>query len=274
MRILATTSCSLQILFSTFHPVGKVLWLPLRWNAFYVTVNAFYVARLVAERWIDLSAEERSIYTKFGFDEVMDESDFQRLIRRAHVETVSERTTVMVRGEPNEQLILLLDGAAELELGEEGVIVARRGAMLGEVSFLHDLPVSATVTLPAGCRYVRWDRAELGAGARFDAARRGLELAISRQLSLKLVRTTERLADLAAAADAAQPADVPAPARAPALAPASASSSAPAGSSVSAPASDAEAAPKRAKLKTFRTYMSLSLSPPPEPLPLAAAADE
>ena len=38
---------------------------------------------------------------------------------------------------------------------------------------------SATVTLPAGCKYAVWDRETLNL-ERTDAARRGLELAISR----------------------------------------------------------------------------------------------
>lgn len=192
LRVLATTSCSLAILFNTFHPVGKVLWLPVRWNVFYVSVNAFYVASLAAERWVVLSDEEREIYEIY-FHDAMELKDFQRLMRLARMEDARERTTVLQRGEPNSQLILLLDGEAELEI-RAGVTTRSGGGMLGEVSFLHGGTASASVHLPVGCRYAVWDRETIGL-ARSDAAMRGLELAISRQLSHKLVATTAAMVD-------------------------------------------------------------------------------
>ena len=41
LRVLAVTSCTCAILFNTYHPVGKALWLPIRWNIFYVGVNRY-----------------------------------------------------------------------------------------------------------------------------------------------------------------------------------------------------------------------------------------
>lgn len=197
LRVLATASCTFQLIFSTWHPIGASLWLPIRWNIFYILVNSAYIAKLLSERFVRLTDEEHAVFASNFDDGSMSERAFKTLIGMGRFEVAQSRLAIIRKGEANRRLILALPGAKpEVEL-DGGVIVMRsEGTMLGEVSFLHGLPASATVWLPAGCRYVIWDRAELdGALQPSSAPMIGLELAISRQLSAKLANTTSVLVD-------------------------------------------------------------------------------
>jgi len=195
LRLLATASCSFACIFNYYHPIGKTLWLPLRWNALYLALNAFYACRLLSERCVKLSAEEEQVYRQI-FSRSMSAADFRRLFalgREAAVRDIEDRE-VITKGMPNDVLVLLLDGTGVIHLGD-GVTIARTGGLFGEVSFLHGEPASATVRLQPASRYISWTRdevyARLGLGAQ-----RGLEHALSLEVTKHLAQTSSRMVAL------------------------------------------------------------------------------
>ena len=65
LRALAVGGLSAAVVFQYFRDVP--LWLPIRWNALFVAINVFWVAKLyydetAARRWS--SGEERALYAK------------------------------------------------------------------------------------------------------------------------------------------------------------------------------------------------------------------
>lgn len=193
LRVFAVTSSCLAILFNTWHPVGKTLWLPIRWSVFYACVNIGYIVKLVSERFVWLGERESTTYHSF-FSDTMDVKDFAKLIRAGEFRCASTRDEVMTRGEPTTQLLLVTDGAgAEIDVGA-GVTIVRERGLLGEISFLHGGSAGATAYVLPGCSFVAWERDVLEELlSREPAVRRALELTIGRELSRKLAANNEDL---------------------------------------------------------------------------------
>ena len=197
LRLLAASSCTLACLFNYYHPVGKVLWLPLRWNALYLTLNVFYVGQLLSERFVTLGEEEERMYHS-AFSQSMAASDFKRLAALGERRTLGagEEVEVITKGQANDKLVLLLEGTGMIILDEsENVQLRRTSGLFGEVSFLHGQPASASVRLQPGSRYVTWCRGETQTVLP-ENARRGLEHAISLEVTRHLSATTSRMVAL------------------------------------------------------------------------------
>lgn len=194
--MLATASCTLACLFNYWHPVGKVLWLPLRWNALYLVLNAYYAGRLLSKRFVTLTPEEDHIYKNL-FSSSMVPADFKRLASLGVIRDVGgdEELEVIRMGQPNDRLIMLLSGVGVIVL-DQGVRLERRSGLFGEVSFLHGQPASATVRLQPGSRYMVWSRGETRDGLA-EEAKRGLEHAISLEVTRHLSATSSRIVALA-----------------------------------------------------------------------------
>lgn len=192
LRAIASLSCLLAIGFNWFHPVGKTLWLPVYWNVAYIVVNAVYIAQILKERAVSLSALERQIYREH-FDGALSVSDFKRLLDAGSIRTACGKELLLVRGRHPQHLVLVFDGHPCVEV-EAGISFTRANGLVGEMSFLHGGEASATVHVSAGSRYVVWERAALDAWLeREPAMRRGIELAIARELMRKLAHSNKEL---------------------------------------------------------------------------------
>ena len=76
--MVAVSSNLINVLFNSYHPVGKVLWLPVGWNCLYACINLAYVARILRERHIWLGERELRLYRDHFGEEVMSLHDFQK----------------------------------------------------------------------------------------------------------------------------------------------------------------------------------------------------
>ncbi|KAJ1621907.1 hypothetical protein T492DRAFT_1066046 [Pavlovales sp. CCMP2436] len=195
LRAMASLSCVLAVLFNCWHPVGRALWLPIYWNVVYVLVNIVYIGMLLAENIASLSAEEKVIFREH-FDGCMSAKDFGRLVRMGTVEVASERQMLLSRGKKPEHLYLVFQGKPVVEVEDVKIIrgTASGSGLVGEMSFISAGAANATVWIEPGCKYLRWDCKELRRLLERDMElRRGLELAIARELMRKLVWTNSAL---------------------------------------------------------------------------------
>jgi len=65
--------------------------------------------------------------------------------------------TLFREGEPGRVMYVLLDGTAEVRVGERVVETATTGALLGEMALIDDSPRGATVTATTPCRLAQVD---------------------------------------------------------------------------------------------------------------------
>merc|ERR1712113_1249506 len=90
--------------------------------------------------------------------------------------------------------VFIIDGRAEVSVGEGVTIAVDRAGLIGEVSFMNGGAASASCFTTPGCRYIVWGRDELH--KTLNAApgiKKGIELKIGRELTRKLSCTTEQL---------------------------------------------------------------------------------
>ena len=93
MAVLGSTA---MLFFTYFHPHGRILWLPLKWNALFIAINSYRVGRVlwdrhVAENWMSLELRE------FGEEHlaVMDGVDYYKLISIGVEEVYEEGELVL-----------------------------------------------------------------------------------------------------------------------------------------------------------------------------------
>ncbi|GKZ01114.1 hypothetical protein MPSEU_001063000 [Mayamaea pseudoterrestris] len=191
LRIMAVAGSTCMLFFTYFHPHGRILWLPFKWNLLFTLINlqrlgTVYLERLQANY---LSQELLDLRDRHFY--VMDPADFCCLAKRAKIETFREGDVLMAQGENNSYVRLVLDGRFK---------VFRDGSftyMVEEASFISEIALHAGLYLPGHvescCTVVAdttstvmtWERSEL-----IDLMRRraGLRRSLKAIFSWDLVR--------------------------------------------------------------------------------------
>jgi len=209
LRIMAVLGSTAMLFFTYFHPHGRILWLPLKWNALFIAINSYRVGRVlwdrhVAENWMSLELRE------FGKEHlaVMDGVDYYKLISIGVEEVYEEGELVLHQGQPNPNIRIVLEG--ELEVLRDGTLtyVVETGNFISEAG-LHaglmlkgDIESCATIVVgppfdPTGennaksggkknrVRCLKWNRSELVELLEDD---RGLQNALLAALSWDIIR--------------------------------------------------------------------------------------
>jgi hypothetical protein len=171
----------LGIIFSGLsHVIGlkQPGWPELFWNAVSLAINIFVLTQLILDRThIGLSREQEKLFSALR---VLTPGEFRALERVAEWRTAEAGETLTTEGEVPGCLYYVLEGEVRIAKGDRAFTI-RPKAFIGEVAYLHDQPASATVTLGAGARYLRWDVVVL---ERRLNSRAALRTALMRLLSL------------------------------------------------------------------------------------------
>ncbi|MBU1690491.1 MAG: cyclic nucleotide-binding domain-containing protein [Gammaproteobacteria bacterium] len=85
--------------------------------------------------------------------------DFSNLFRH-ETETVnfSSGETILKCGEMSDVMYVMLEGEAEVRLGEQVIYTAQTGTLLGELGLIDHIPGSADVIARTDCRLVAIDK--------------------------------------------------------------------------------------------------------------------
>lgn len=151
-----------------------------------VLAHAIRAARIALDRrdWA-MSEDERGLMRSFG---ALTAGEFRQLLRGAKWFTAAADTVLTREGEVPASLYYVASGSPRIEKRGEGFAV-EGGLFIGEISWLLGQPATATVTLPAGARYLAWDGAVLRATLDDDP---GLKAAMSSILNRDLARKLGR----------------------------------------------------------------------------------
>ena len=168
LRLLAIAGSAVMLVFAYFHPHGRVLWLPFKWNVLFIAINSYRVAKVYMDRFF---AEQLSPLMLDMHDHhfyVMDKVDFARLMRLGTEETYKTNDVIVQQDQDNRYVRLILKG--EMRVERDGVITY----MMHEGNFISESGLHAGILLRGNinscCSVVansddvvtiRWDRAEL-----------------------------------------------------------------------------------------------------------------
>ena len=84
-----------MLFFTYFHPHGRVLWLPLKWNVLFIAINSYRIGKVYFERY---KAQELSDELKVFREEhlpIVDMVDYYKLVKIGKEEVFEEGDLVV-----------------------------------------------------------------------------------------------------------------------------------------------------------------------------------
>lgn len=125
-----------MLFFTYFHPHGRVLWLPLKWNLLFIAINSYRVGKVLFDRFMaDGLCEDLKEFREEHLN-VVDVVDWYKLVRISEEEVFEEGDLVLQQGRANHFIRIVLEG--ELEVLRDGTLtyVVEKGNFVSE-SGLH-----------------------------------------------------------------------------------------------------------------------------------------
>mmetsp|Transcript_27466 Transcript_27466/g.45067 ORF Transcript_27466/g.45067 Transcript_27466/m.45067 type:complete len:540 (-) Transcript_27466:545-2164(-) len=136
LRIMAVLGSTSMLFFTYFHPHGRVLWLPLKWNVLFIAINSYRIGKVLYDRYMaGLVSDELKGFREEHLN-VVDIVDYYKLMRIAKEEVYEEGDLVLGQGYPNPNIRIVLEG--ELQVLRDGTLtyVLEKGNFVSE-SGLH-----------------------------------------------------------------------------------------------------------------------------------------
>ena len=125
------------------------------WEGAFALVNIVQVGILLYERRMARLTPEEDGLRKRMFSQ-LSVVDFHRLIRTGTWVSTSEGEVLTRQGQPVARIVLITDGATEVEVDGQIVAYCRQGDFIGEMAFVSGNNASATVVTIAPTRYLMW----------------------------------------------------------------------------------------------------------------------
>ncbi len=120
LRIIAVAGSTSMLFFTYFHPHGRVLWLPLQWNALFIIINGYRIGKSLYYNYVGhyLMSEDMK-RVKDEYFQIVDMSDFAKLCSIAEEESFREGEMVVFQGQKNPYIRVVIEG--ELDVLRDGV---------------------------------------------------------------------------------------------------------------------------------------------------------
>ena len=101
LRIIAVAGSTAMLFFTYFHPHGRVLWLPFKWNVLFILINSYRIGNVYKKRFHaqQLPAELLNIREKHFY--VLDPEDFYKLVEMGRMETFNPGDLVVAQVSKN-----------------------------------------------------------------------------------------------------------------------------------------------------------------------------
>jgi len=169
LRILAIAGSSAMLVFTYFHPHGRILWLPFQWNIIFVLLNTWRVAKVYID-WIlseQLSNGLSKLYDHHFY--VMEKADFARLVRLGTKEKFQKGDTIVHQDHDNRYVRLVVSGDLIVDRDGQTTYLVHEGQFISEMGLHAGLGLRGKLTSccsvkaesEQGVELVRWDRTEL-----------------------------------------------------------------------------------------------------------------
>jgi len=161
LRLLAILALGLEGIYFYFASEPP-LWIGIAWAFIFVAINLVQLARLTHERYRVKHSEHERLLRK-GIFRDLNTVGFNRLLGIGRWRDVEEGAVLTREDQPVEEIILIAEGGAEVEVGGRLVATLHSGSFCGEMSFLTKDNASATVVASGPCRLFAVNKEKLTA---------------------------------------------------------------------------------------------------------------
>lgn len=97
LRILAVAGSSSMMVFTYFHPHGRVLWLPFKWNMLFILINSYRIVKALYYRNVGKFLSDDLKNIKKEYFDAMDMVDYAHLIRYAEEEEFTDGDVLVLQ---------------------------------------------------------------------------------------------------------------------------------------------------------------------------------
>ena len=191
LRILTIVAAALT--YPYFYLQTEPLWSAIFWQSAFLIINLINVIALFIERRpMDLEPEMEKLHD-MTFKEFTSRQ-MMSLIDVGQRKTIQESGQLLVEGQPNEKLYLIINGLFKVDSSARGHIsYLKDGTFAGELSYMTGKEASATVTVLEETDYIEWHTEDLQIFLKKkERYRKLLGTVLSADLITKLYSTTEQ----------------------------------------------------------------------------------
>lgn len=86
-----------MLFFTFFHPHGRVLWLPFKWNVLFIAINSYRIGKIYLNRLYADTLPAELLAIRSNHFSVLDPVDFYKLIKVGRTETFQEGDLVVAQ---------------------------------------------------------------------------------------------------------------------------------------------------------------------------------
>lgn len=97
LRIIAVAGSTAMLFFTFFHPHGRVLWLPFKWNVLFIAINSYRIGKIYLNRLYADTLPAELLAIRSNHFSVLDPVDFYKLIKVGRTETFQEGDLVVAQ---------------------------------------------------------------------------------------------------------------------------------------------------------------------------------
>ncbi len=152
LRLTLLGATALFIIYGVVAEIWSVFW----WNLPVATVHAWGIWMLLKQRRaVNLNAEAEAVRTLLYPD--LDRVSFNQMWHASDEHTVSNKVLI-TKGEPVDELFLILDGDVDVAVRDDLVVRLGRLRIVGEMSSVTGGNATATVTANDNVRIRTWNK--------------------------------------------------------------------------------------------------------------------
>lgn len=137
------------------------LWVNISWETFFLSINLAQIALLFYEKRQSSfkTKEEKELYDKVFYH--LTPRQFKKLLAQGEFIHVEKGAQLTVQGQPVDHLAVIFKGIASVTRDGKSVAYCKEGNFVGEISFVNEIPATATVEALEPMHYLQWRQEEL-----------------------------------------------------------------------------------------------------------------
>lgn len=167
LRVMAVGGSTSMLLFTYFHPHGRVLWLPFKWNCLFIALNLYRIGKTMYESYMADFLDNDMLKMHNEHLPLVELADFAKLVKIGTVVTYDPGDVITKQGEFSDHISIIMEGVAGVSRDGYETYSLRGGNFISEGGFHAGLQItgslecSATTTAKNKVRCMQWNRTEL-----------------------------------------------------------------------------------------------------------------
>jgi CRP-like cAMP-binding protein len=168
LRILAVAGSTCMLFFTYFHPHGRILWLPFKWNALFIIINSYRIVNVFLKQFYAERLPEEFMKLRQKSFYLMDPVDFYRLMKIATIQEYKRGDMVLAQGSQIRCVRMVLDGKLKVLRDGQLTYILEPGNFMSEAGIHIGMMIPGKIescgTVVADSETTRllcWDRTEL-----------------------------------------------------------------------------------------------------------------